>query len=95
MAVFTPTDRPNLKSVCNRCVIELFGGVFVLSLFPFNIFVDIWAFVIRLSQISSFFFLMKIAALFNTIMFFMSILLKERVRRFSVEVKRTELNCVI
>ena len=30
MAVFTPTDRP--KSMLNRCVIEDFGGVFVLSL---------------------------------------------------------------
>ena len=28
-AVVTPTNRP--KSVRNRCVIELFGGVFVLS----------------------------------------------------------------
>ena len=28
VAVVTPTDRP--KSVCNRCVIEVFGGVFVL-----------------------------------------------------------------
>ena len=30
MAVFTPTDRPKL--VRNRCVIEVFGGVFVLSI---------------------------------------------------------------
>ena len=29
MTVVTPTDRP--KSVCNRCVIEIFGDVFVLS----------------------------------------------------------------
>ena len=29
MAVVTPSDRPN--SVRNRCVIEVFGGVFVLS----------------------------------------------------------------
>ena len=28
-AIATPTDRP--KSVRNRCVIEVFGGVFVLS----------------------------------------------------------------
>ena len=32
VAVVTPTDRP--KSVRNRCLIELFCGVFVLSL-PF------------------------------------------------------------
>ena len=30
MAVVTPTGLP--KSVRNRCVIDLFGGVFVLSL---------------------------------------------------------------
>ena len=35
MAVVTPTDRP--KSVRNRCVIEVFGGVFVLSI-GFRIF---------------------------------------------------------
>ena len=35
VAVVTPTNR--LKSVCYRCVIELFGGVFVLSLCIFNI----------------------------------------------------------
>ena len=29
MAVVTPTDRP--KSVRNRCIITVFGGVFVLS----------------------------------------------------------------
>ena len=29
MAVITPSDRP--KSVRNNCVIEVFGGVFVLS----------------------------------------------------------------
>ena len=35
MTVVTPTDRP--KSVRNRCVIEVFGGVFVLSI-GFRIF---------------------------------------------------------
>ena len=29
VAIVTPTDHP--KSACNRCVIEVFGGVFVLS----------------------------------------------------------------
>ena len=29
VAVVTPTDRP--MSVRNRCVVEVFGGVFVLS----------------------------------------------------------------
>ena len=53
-AVVTPTDRP--KSVRNRCVIELFVALFVLSLcLFFDISVGVGAFVIRLSQISSFF----------------------------------------
>ena len=34
VAVVTPTDRP--KSVLYRCVIEYFGGVFVLSLYVFH-----------------------------------------------------------
>ena len=48
----TPTDRP--KSVSIRCVIEVFGGVFVLSLF-FFFSVGVRAFVIGLTQISSVF----------------------------------------
>ena len=35
MTVVTPIDRP--KSACNRCVIEVLGGVFVLSI-VFQIF---------------------------------------------------------
>ena len=35
VAVVTPTDRP--KTVRNRCVIELFVALFVLSLCPFDI----------------------------------------------------------
>ena len=54
VAVVTPTDRP--KSVRNRCVIELFVALFVLSFCPFDISVGVWAFVIGLSQISSFFY---------------------------------------
>ena len=42
MAVVTPIDRP--KSVRTRCVIELFDGVFVLSLCPFDISIYIEAF---------------------------------------------------
>ena len=53
VAVVTPTDRP--KSVRNRCVIELFVALFVLSLCPFDISVGVGDFVIGLSQISSFF----------------------------------------
>ena len=52
VAVVTPTDRP--KSVRNRCLIELFVALFVLSLCPFTISVGVGAFVIGLSQISSF-----------------------------------------
>ena len=54
MAIVTPTDRP--KSVRNRCVIEVFGGVFVLSRFYLDLSVGVGVFVIGLSQISSFFF---------------------------------------
>ena len=53
VAVVTPTHHP--KSVCNRYVIELFVALFVLSLCPFDISVGVGAFVIGLSQISSFF----------------------------------------
>ena len=53
MSVVTPSDSPKL--VRNRCVIESFGDVFVLSCCPFDISVDVGAFVIGLSQISSFF----------------------------------------
>ena len=54
MAVVTPTDRP--KSVRNRCVIEVFVGVFVLSRRFLDFSVSVGAFVIGTSQISSFFF---------------------------------------
>ena len=49
----TPTDRP--KSVRNRCVIEVFGGVFVLSRYILDFSVVVGAPDIRMSQISSFF----------------------------------------
>ena len=44
VAVVTPTER--LKSVRNRCVIEFFVALFVLSLCPFDIYVGVGAFVI-------------------------------------------------
>ena len=53
VAVVIPTDRP--KSVHNRCVIELFVVLFVLSLCPFDISAGVGAFVIGQGQISSFF----------------------------------------
>ena len=53
MALVTPTDRP--KSVRNRFLIDFFVALFVLSLCPFDISVGVGAFVIGLSQISSFF----------------------------------------
>ena len=53
VAVVTPTDRP--KSVQNYCVIELFVALFVLSLCLFDISIGVGAFVLGLSQISSFF----------------------------------------
>ena len=46
VAVVAPTDRP--KSVRNRCVIEVFGGVCVLSRFLFYFFsVGVWGFCHR------------------------------------------------
>ena len=67
MAVVIPTDRP--KSVRNRCTCELdiFGGVCVLSLGCFEFTVGIAAFVIRLSQMSSFFSLQHIEIVFDTL----------------------------
>ena len=50
--VVTLTDRP--KSVRNRCVIEDFGGVFVLPCCFSDFSVGVGAFIIRLSHISSF-----------------------------------------
>ena len=53
VAVVSPTDRP--KSVRNRCVIELFVALFVLSPCPFDITTGVGAFVRGLSQTSSLF----------------------------------------
>ena len=61
MAVVTPTDR--LKKVRNRCLIEVFVGVFALLLCFLAFSVGIRAFVMGLSQISSFF------ALYNNFKF--------------------------
>ena len=44
MAIVIPTDRP--KVVRNRCVIEVFGGVFVLSHFFLEFSIGLGAFVI-------------------------------------------------
>ena len=52
LAVATPTDRP--KSVRNCCLIDFFVALCMLSLCPFDISVGVRAFVIGLSQISSF-----------------------------------------
>ena len=54
VVVYTPTDRPNSVRF-NRCVIEVFGGVFDLSLCVFEFFnVGVRAFVVGLRQISLF-----------------------------------------
>ena len=50
MTVVTTTDRP--KSVRNRCVIDVFGGVFVCCPLVFEFSVCIGVFVIGMSQIS-------------------------------------------
>ena len=56
VTVVTQTDRP--KSVRNRCINLIFVELFVLSLCPFDISVSVGAFVLGLSQISSFLSLM-------------------------------------
>ena len=54
LTAINPTDRP--KSVRNRCVINVFGGVLYIVTMPLGFFsVGVGAFVIGLSQISSFF----------------------------------------
>ena len=64
VAVVTPTDRP--KSVCNRCLIELFCGVVCVVTLPlFDISVGVGAFVIGLSEISSFFSLTFVRGLLH------------------------------
>ena len=50
--MFSLTDRPKL--VHNRCVIEVFGDVFVLSLCFLDFPMGVGAFVMGLSQISYF-----------------------------------------
>ena len=50
VTVVTPTDRP--KSVRNRCVIEVFGGFFVLSRCFLDFSVSVGVFVMGPSQIS-------------------------------------------
>ena len=49
VVIVTKTGRR--KSVRNRCVIEVFDGVFVLSSFFLDFSVGVGAFVIGLSQI--------------------------------------------
>ena len=63
VTVVTQTDRP--KSVCNHYVIELFVALFVLSLCTFDISVGVGAFVIGLSQISSFSFYLLSTSILN------------------------------
>ena len=53
MTAVTPTDRP--KSVRNRSLIKVFGGVFMLSRSFLDFSVGVRAFVTGLSQISFFF----------------------------------------
>ena len=51
VAIVTPTDRP--KSVRNRCLIEVFGGIVVLSRCFLDFSVGVGAFVIGQSRISA------------------------------------------
>ena len=49
-----------IKSVRNRCVIEVFGGVLCVVTLLFGFSVGVRASVIGLNQISSFFLLIKV-----------------------------------
>ena len=49
VAVVTPTDHP--KSIRNRCLIEVFDGVFVLSYCFLDFSVGVGAFVTGMSQV--------------------------------------------
>ena len=53
MAILAQADRP--KSVRNRYVIVVFGGVLCIVTLPFGFSVGVGAFVIGLIQISFFF----------------------------------------
>ena len=53
VAVATPTDRP--KSVCNHCVIIVFGVFFCVVRLLLDLSLGVGAFVMGFSQISSFF----------------------------------------
>ena len=64
VALVTPTDRP--KSVRNRCLIELFCCVCVVTC-PFDISVGVGAFVIGLDQISSFLSLHSVFGMFKVL----------------------------
>ena len=66
MAIVIPADRP--KSVRNRCIIEVFVGVCVLSRCFLGFSMGVGPFVIGMSQISSFFSIWKM-----TLLRFMSI----------------------
>ena len=60
MTDVTLTHRP--KSVCNRCVIKVFGGIFVVWSFFFH-FQSVGVLIIELRQISSFSFLIPFVTL--------------------------------
>ena len=52
MTAVIATDRP--KPHCNRCVIKVFDGVFILSCSFLGCSVNVGSFVIGTSRISSF-----------------------------------------
>ena len=64
MTAVTTTDCP--KSFRNRWVIEIFGGVFLLSRCFLDFSVGVRAFGIGLSQVSSFFSHSNVYFIFTT-----------------------------
>ena len=63
MTAVTQTDRP--MSIRNRCVIELFCGLFMLLRYFLDFSVGVGAFVIGLSQIYSFFSFSQLKDIFK------------------------------
>ena len=90
MAVVTPTDRP--KSVRNRCVLEVFGGDFVLTRCFSDFSVDVRALVIGLNP-TLFFNFGTLNFEFRTLIFeFLTLFFELTVQHFSLNFQLYSLN---
>ena len=80
MTDVTPTDRP--KSVHNRCVIEVFGGVFCVVTLLFGVFCGCKGFCHRTESDIFFFLLVSVADRANGLTRWISILTGQRLGLF-------------